>query len=47
MKAAQDNHYYKTKCEISGEGAPWKKSFDRIQNGRQLAIIYINMPDIG
>ena len=38
------DHYYKTKCEISGEDAFWKIStFDQIQNGRLTAIIHFNM----
>ena len=42
-------HYYKTKCEVSGEDAPWNflTSLYRIQNDRKSAIIYFDWPDIG
>ena len=42
-------HYYKTKCEVSGEGAPliFLTSLYRIQNDRKSAIIYLYWPDIG
>ena len=42
-------HYYKTKCEVSGDNAPWNflTSLYRIQNDRKSAIIYLDWPDIG
>ena len=44
-------HYYKTKCEVSGEDAPWNflTSLYQIQNDRRpkSAIIYLDWPDIG
>ena len=42
-------HYYKTKCEVSGEDAPLNvlTSLYRIQNDRKSAIIYLDWPDIG
>ena len=41
--------YYKTKCEVSREVAPWifLTSLYRIQNDRKSAIIYLDWPDIG
>ena len=41
-------HYYKTKCEVSGEDAPlhFLTSLYRIQNDRKSAIIYLDWPDI-
>ena len=38
--------YYKTKCEFSGEDAPWKIFNLRIKNGRLSAIIHLDRPDI-
>ena len=42
-------HYYKTKCEVSGEDAPrnFLPSLYRIQNVRKSAIIYLDWSDIG
>ena len=42
-------HYYKTKCEVSVDDAPWNflTSLYRIQNDRKSAIIYLDWPDIG
>ena len=40
-------HYYKTKCEVSGDDAPWNFILYRIQNDRKSAIIYLDWPDIG
>ena len=42
-------HYYKTKCEVSGEDVPlnFLTSLYRIQNDRKSAIIYPDWPDIG
>ena len=37
---------YKTKCEVLGEGEPWKFWRDEILNDRLSAIIYYHMPDI-
>ena len=37
------DHYYKTKCVISGEDASWKIWLDKIQNGRLSAIIHFHM----
>ena len=41
-------HYYKAKCEVSGEDAPLKflASLYRIQNDCKSAIIYLDWPDI-
>ena len=41
-------HYYKTKCEVSGDDAPWifLIILYRIQNDRKSAIIYLYWPDI-
>ena len=40
-------HYYKTKCQVSGEDAPLNlTSLYRIQNDRKSAIIYLDWPDI-
>ena len=42
------DHYYKTKCVISGEDASGEKfRLDKIQNGRLSAIIHFHMADIG
>ena len=40
------DHYYKTKCELSGDGAPWK--FLTLSNRKWLTIgiIYFDRPDI-
>ena len=37
-------HYYKTKCEVSGEDAPFSflTSLYRIQNDLKSAIIYLS-----
>ena len=37
-------HYYKTKCEVLGDDAPWNflTSLYRIQNDRKSAIIYLD-----
>ena len=42
-------HYYKTKCEVSGEDAPliFLTSLYRVQNDGDSAIIYLDWPDIG
>ena len=42
-------HYYKTKCEVSGDDALWNflTSLYRIQNDRKSAIIHLDWPDIG
>ena len=42
-------HYYKTKCEVSGEDAPlnFLTSLYRIRNDRKSAIINLDWPDIG
>ena len=42
-------HYYKTKCEVSGDDTPWifLPSLYQIQNDRKSAIIYLDWPDIG
>ena len=42
-------HYYKAKCEVSGDDAPWNflTSLSRIQNDHKSAIIYLDWPDIG
>ena len=42
-------HYYKTKCDVLGEEAPFifLTSLYRIQNDRKSAIIYLDWPDIG
>ena len=42
-------HYYKTKCEISGEDAPFNflSSLYQSQNDCKSAIIYLDWPDIG
>ena len=42
-------HYYKTKCEVSGDDAPWNflTSLYQIKNDRKSAIIYLDWPDIG
>ena len=41
-------HYYKTKCEVSGDDAPWNflTSLNQIQNDRKSAIIYLDWLDI-
>ena len=41
------DHYYVTKCEVQEKMHPENFEFDRIQNGQQSAIIYLNIPDIG
>ena len=42
-------HYYETKCEVSGDDAPWHflTRLYQIQNDRESAIIYLDWPDIG
>ena len=42
-------HYYKTKCEVSGEDAPlnFLAGLYRIQNDRKSSIIYLDWPYIG
>ena len=42
-------HYYKTKCEVSGDNAPWNflASLYGIQNHHKSAIIHLDWPDIG
>ena len=40
------DHYYKTKCEISGENASGKFRLYQIKNGRLLTIIHFHMADI-
>ena len=37
------DHYYKTKCVISGEDALEKIRLDKIQNGRLSAFIHFYM----
>ena len=37
------HHYYKLNCKVSGEDVFWKKSFVKVQNGRQSAIIHFHM----
>ena len=43
------HHYYKTNCKVSREDAFWKIStrLSQVQNGRLLAIIHLDRPDIG
>ena len=42
-------HYYKAKCEVSWDNAPWNflTSLYRIQNDRKSAIFYLDWPDTG
>ena len=42
-------HYYKTKCEVSGEDLPlnFLTGLYRIQNDRKSSIIYLDWPYIG